>query len=146
MKILFLDVDGVLNCRPDYAVRYPGMKSVLLVNQLLVERLQQVLKDTGAQVVLSSTWRKTRGGREFLEECGIPILDVTDCNGPKRGDEIQRWINLHAPMSLDFTYAIVDDDSDMLDHQLPRFVLTEFATGLTEQAAYRLTYKLNNAG
>ena len=145
MKILFLDVDGVLNCKPDYDARYPDMNSVLLINQLLVERLQQVLKDTGAQVVMSSTWRKTRGGREFLEECGIPILDITDCNGPRRGDEIQRWIDLHSPMD-DFTYAIVDDDSDMLDHQLPRFVRTEFETGLTEQAAYRLTYNLNNTG
>lgn len=139
MKILFLDVDGVLNKASDYAVRIEGAKSCLLVNQHLVDRMQQVLEDTGAKVVLSSSWRNLQGGREFVEECGIPIIDETD-NGPgKRGDQIQRWLDSHPEVE---TYAIVDDDSDMLDHQLPHFVLTEFETGLTKQAAYRLAYKL----
>ncbi len=139
MKVVFLDMDGVLNKAPDYQVRIEGQRSVLLVNQKLVERFKEVLKDTGAKVVLSSSWRAIRGGREFVERVGIPVMDVTD-NGPgKRGDQIQRWLDAHPEVE---TYAIVDDDSDMLDHQLPNFVLTEFVTGLTEQAAYRLTYKL----
>lgn len=139
MKVVFLDMDGVLNKAPDYQVRIEGQRSVLLVNQKLVERFKEVLKDTGAKVVLSSSWRATRGGREFVERVGIPVMDVTDSGPGKRGDQIQRWLDAHPEVE---TYAIVDDDSDMLDHQLPHFVLTEFVTGLTEQAAYRLTYKL----
>lgn len=141
MKVLFLDVDGVLNKAPDYQVRIEGQRSCLLINQRLVSRLKKVLKDTGAKVVLSSTWRILHGGREFVESCGIPIMDETDNGGGKRGDQIQRWLDAHPEVE---TYAIVDDDSDMRDEQLPRLVLTEFATGLTETAAYRLTYKLGS--
>ena len=138
MKVLFLDIDGVLNKASDYEVIVGGNYSLLRVNQCLTERLKKVLNNTGAKVVLSSSWRLLKGGREFVEECGIPVMDVTD-NGPgKRGDMIKRWLDSHDVV----TYAIVDDDSDMLVEQLPHFVLTEFVTGLTEQAAYRLTYKL----
>lgn len=138
-KILFLDIDGVLNKESDYEVHIERSRSGLRVNRRLVERLQQILKDTGAKVVLSSSWRNIQGAREFLEKMGISIRDETD-NGPGcRGDQIQRWLDAHPDVE---TYAIVDDDSDMLNTQLPHFVLTEFVTGLTEQAAYRLTYKL----
>jgi len=139
MKVLFLDIDGVLNKAPDYLVRFPDQRTPYLINQKLLDRLKKVLEDTGAKVVLSSSWRVMQGGRDFVEECGIQILDITD-NGPgKRGDQIKRWLDAHPEVE---TYAIIDDDSDMLDEQLPHFVLTEFVTGLTEQAAYRLTYKL----
>ncbi len=137
--VVFLDVDGVLNKAPDYAVRIEGQRSCFLVNQRLVDRFIKVLEETGARVVLSSSWRVMRGGREFIEHVGIPIQDVTDNKGKKRGEEIQRWLDAHPEV---VRYAIVDDDGDMLDHQLPHFVLTEFETGLTKQAAYRLTYKL----
>ena len=83
---------------------------------------------------------KPREAIDFLEECGIPIYDCTD-NGPgERGDQIQRWLDSHDVEK----YAIVDDDSDMLDHQLRYFIQTEMMYGLTDNLAYRLAYILGD--
>lgn len=139
MKVLFLDIDGVLNKHEDYLVRCEGQNSILIMNVTLVRRLEKILEETDAKVVLSSSWRNIQGGREFVEHMGISVMDETD-NGPGcRGDQIQRWLDAHPEVE---TYAIVDDDSDMLDHQRKHFVQTEFTYGLTEGLAYRLQYKL----
>lgn len=44
----------------------------------------------------------------------------------KRGHEIQKVIDIFKIP----TYCIVDDDSDMLDHQLQFFVKTDFQKGI----------------
>lgn len=140
MKVLFLDIDGVLNAAPDYLVwsDSEGGRG-LIVNVHRVERLKKILEETDTKVVLSSSWRLMAGGREFVEKVGIPVMDVTDNGEGPRGEQIQRWLDAHPEVE---TYAIVDDDSDMLDHQRPHFVQTEFQYGLTEGLAYRLAYKL----
>jgi hypothetical protein len=50
MKIVFLDIDGVLNCRKTANPR----KFPFIVDQTLLERLNRLLQSTGAQVVLAS--------------------------------------------------------------------------------------------
>lgn len=147
MKILFLDVDGVLNKTSDYEVIMPD-NHVLRLNTVLVGRLKRVLEVTDAKVVLSSTWRLTEGGREFLEASGIPIMDRThDPEKDKvRGHQIQRWLNAYKAKLGVESYAIVDDESDMLYYQLYHLVQTETEFGLTGRKAYQLAYKLGYRG
>ena len=45
-----------------------------------------------------------------------------------RGDEIAAWLTAHPKVK---EWAIVDDDSDMLPEQLPRFVKTDGNEGLS---------------
>ena len=53
MKIIFLDIDGVLNC-----TRTPNpRKFPYIVDQGLLKRFLTLRERTGAEVVLASTWR-----------------------------------------------------------------------------------------
>ena len=50
MKVIFLDVDGVLNSAQDgYSIR--------LKTDSHLKLLQYIVKETGAKIVLSSSWR-----------------------------------------------------------------------------------------
>lgn len=140
MKVIFLDVDGVLNCARDYEVFMDG-DGFFRINKILVERLQKIVDSTGCKLVLSSSWRKLQGGPEFVEQMGLTLYGSTDDMGKCRGEEIQRWLDIHPEVTQ---YVILDDDSDMLQHQLPNFVQTDFEHGLTVALAYRAKYKLLN--
>jgi hypothetical protein len=53
MKVIFLDIDGVLNTSKNRNPR----KLPYVVERRLVNRLKRVLAKTRAKVVISSTWR-----------------------------------------------------------------------------------------
>jgi hypothetical protein len=58
MKVVFLDIGGVLNCK---ATRNPR-KLPYVVDAKLLKRFHRLLERTGAKVVLSSTWRYDPAG------------------------------------------------------------------------------------
>jgi len=139
MKVLFLDVDGVLNSLKT------GGRYALKRNCL--RRLQKIVEDTGCKIVLSSTWRKDEYAlkrlRRVLRYRGIQIYSTTPIFDKEiRGLEIQAWL-VSNPSDDGYQFAIVDDDSDMLDHQLPHFFQTDPEHGMTDTIAYRITYHLN---
>lgn len=144
-KILFLDVDGVLNSLTSggrYALKRPCLK-----------RLENIVKETGCEIVLSSTWRKDQYALKRLKRVlayrGLEISSITpdfaDVNHLVRGDEILEWmvLNLTIDEWRSVKYAIVDDDSDMLERQLPHFFQTDPQYGMTDIIAYRIAYHLN---
>ena len=53
MKIIFLDVDGVLNCKSSKS-RCGGF---LGIDDSKVKLLKEIIDITGAKIVLSSSWR-----------------------------------------------------------------------------------------
>jgi histidinol phosphatase-like enzyme len=53
MKVIFLDIDGVLNCHKTPNPR----KFPYVIDDGLLARFRQLIERTGASVVLSSTWR-----------------------------------------------------------------------------------------
>lgn len=184
-KILFLDLDGVVNshdfllgkhnANKNHEILPPTKKerafakklrkhykgSVEMTINWVVRDLRQVdpkaiallerfLKESGAGVVISSSWRK---GHSIPALQGIltyhgftgTILDVTPEDVPipagftkyERGHEIQAWLDLNPEVT---NFVILDDDSDMA-HLHDHFVKTKFKTGLTEanvEAALRL--------
>lgn len=144
MKIIFLDVDGVLN------MHISG--GLYALNRKRVQLLEKLIKETGAFIVLSSTWRKdTKAFKKLSRNLGyrgLKIYDVTPDfsfkkNGERayRGHEIQDWLNLHPEVEQ---YVIIDDDADMLDSQLRNFVQTDGNIGLTDTLVYRAKYILEN--
>lgn len=126
-KVLFLDIDGVLN---NAASMSEGVH--IIPEKCLMVR--DICWRTGAKVVISSTWRVGRSLDELqqifrLMGLGGLIVDITPWHktGP-RGDEIDHWLKDNTKTKQ---YAIVDDDGDMLEKQMPYFVKTEGIVGLT---------------
>jgi Swiss Army Knife RNA repair-like protein len=137
MKAIFLDIDGVLNSR-----RTPNPRKLPYVIQPdLLARLGRVLEQTGAEVVLSSTWRYDPAGLFTAKRWGIPFVDVIpDLPGRPRRDEILAWLDAHAEVDR---FAVIDDEDDELD-ELPLFQPSP-ATGLTDDVADRVAAYLDGA-
>lgn len=158
MRIIFLDIDGVLN---SWASSY----------KITTEKLQllnDLIKQTDAKIVISSSWRiGSSNVKEFLKnkfkkddfrldnfkdatnrECiqnifyNDNIIDLTDTFGPSRGDEIQRWLDNHSD-DVDL-YVILDDSSDMLDGQLEHLVQTDTYYGITDREVHLASLILCN--
>lgn len=142
MKVLFLDVDGVLNSTPDYLVRteHGGFP----INMGKIDILKDIIDATGCEIVVSSAWRKSDLFFHLLKCLPKTPLDKTPVfNSGCRGEEIKLWLDENKGVE---SYAILDDDSDMLPEQLPYFVQTELDYGLTKGLAYRVKYILNKGG
>lgn len=121
MKVLFLDIDGVLNNNHTLE-RFEG---ALGIDPAMVKSLKFILYQTKAKVVLSSTWRLYPSAKAEVERVLAPyeVIDVTpDNNGlTSRGTEIQQWLDAHPEVER---YAILDDNEDFLEHQKPNFFQT----------------------
>lgn len=152
MKILFLDIDGVLNSRA-WAERH-GDGWNRRLDPLALEQLQRVIYAVpDLKIVASSSWRigKTHSGlRGALIESGMSpritnlIVDHTpSLPFPRhRGDEIGAWLNGVGPAFAShfgppLHFAIVDDGDDMGDHK-DRLVQTRWEDGLTAADADKL--------
>lgn len=119
-KVLFLDIDGVLNILSEGRDKYGQ-----IFNKHFEDNLRKIVETTGADIVISSTWRLS--GLDFIrnmwKERGIAgnVIDVTPTTKERiRGVEIDMWLKRH---DVD-TYVIIDDDSDMLPEQMPYFIKT----------------------
>lgn len=130
MKIIFLDIDGVLNCYGDF--KKPD--EIYVLNKLMIRRFHRIVKQTGAEVVLSSTWRLYDKHMAYLRENNVNFIDVTiDLKVPysirygRRGAEIEVWLKEHKDVER---YVILDDVWDFLDEQRPFFIQTDWCNGL----------------
>lgn len=148
MKVIFLDVDGVLNNNAyiqfmvdHLRVQRPGYH---LLDPLCVMRLNKIVAATGAELVLSSTWRILYTVDEFnmvAGRQGVPkIIDSTERHvRPPRGKEIQTWLDAHDEVE---TFIILDDDDDMA-HLRDRLVLVKNWIGLQDQDVEKAINMLN---
>lgn len=154
-KILFLDVDGVLN---DVATLEAD--GVTDMHPAFVRNLGRILQETECRIVVSSAWRLGGIGptSDFQKAlmCACTGKDrftkVTNALAGRtphlpdghRGSEIKEWIEKY-----DFkgTFVIVDDEGDMQPYT-DRLVKTLFSgpegkTGLTTAHADRIIAMLN---
>jgi hypothetical protein len=113
MKVVFLDIDGVLNCsRTDNPRKFP-----YVVDRLLFNRFKTLLDRTLCTVVLSSTWRYDPVGLLAARHYGIPFEDVTpDLPHQPRNEEVLAWLENR---KVD-RFIVIDDEDDDLD-DLPLF-------------------------
>lgn len=141
MKILFLDIDGVMNNArsSQTADRY------LPIEPYAVLLLDRIIQATGCQVVLSSSWRHMLDWKDMMKRFmpSVEFLDKTPrVDGGFRGDEILKWI-------IDFeeknerveVHAILDDNLDF--HRDQPLFKTSWPTGLTEEIAQAVIAHLN---
>jgi hypothetical protein len=124
-KVIFLDIDGVLNCK-----RTPNPRKLpYVVDPALLARFKRLVERSGADVVLSSTWRYDPAGLFSAKHWGIPFADVIpDMPKRPRRDEILAWLEQHPDVDR---FVVIDDDDDELD-ELPLFQPSH-RIGLTEK-------------
>jgi len=139
MKIIFLDIDGVLNSASSclalggypQARSYPGGGHWELFDPIACAVLRKIVGTTGANCVLSSTWRSMGAVyvAQLAQHLRVPIVGVTRCDkgDEPRGEQIDDWLVEHPEVSR---YIIIDDNSDMLPHQEEFFVHVNGAYGL----------------
>lgn len=103
MKIIFLDIDGVLN---DTLTTAREPHGCIGIDDDKVKRLRKIVKKTGACIILTSTWRI--GWEHEEDQCsdlakymnrklrreGLHIIGKTD-HMADRGQEIREWLNKH---------------------------------------------------
>lgn len=142
MKVLFLDIDGVVNSREMLLKeeKLYGIPKTLGIYQELADLVIDIVKQTGAKIVLSSYWRGTERLEQQIVNTIGTFYDRTPYLGTIRGKEIQAWLDNHAGIEA---YAILDDDSDMLDSQKDNFFQTTFEKGITREIADNIIKHLN---
>lgn len=133
MRVIFLDVDGVLNNKATIAM------GVHLDNQKLV-MLSRFVDEYDLDVIISSSWRgawEIQDLKEVLRVAGFKAIHKIVGYTPRgfgfacRGEEIQSVLDANKDKIE--SYVIFDDDSDMLESQEANFVQTTFDIGLTYQ-------------
>lgn len=144
MKVVFLDIDGVLNSVRS-CIAYDGYpwqgdtdeeREWHKFDQVAIALLRVLVRESGAVCVLSSTWRLGREDFTPLEEVlGVPIVGKTrDTVGEEsRGEEIDHYLKKNKDVT---SYVILDDDVDMLPYQMERFVWVDPHIGLTHKEVY----------
>lgn len=138
MKILFLDVDGVMNCQDTF--RKDG-NAIFPIDQYMAFLVGKIVLETGCKVVLSSSWKHHKESVEHIHKRIVDIYDVTPDIGQVRGDEIKAWLD-NSKYKVD-RYAILDDNSDMLPEQMPNFFKTQWLVGITDDIAKAVIEHLN---
>lgn len=139
-KILFLDIDGVVN-NPNTKQKHGPFRGI---DPKLAKIVKRIIKETKCDVVLSSTWRLDEDSREHVREKVCDFIDRTyDSKSGHRGDEIIEWLNRNGNF-MSHDYAILDDDSDFYAWQ-PLF-RTDHRTGITEEIADKVIAHLRRRG
>jgi len=187
MKVIFLDIDGVMNSQVFYHERYKRRwlkldtykwwlkskaryirngfkhKPVSLANHVIPpERfefphtfgrlksetdklkwrwLSEFCNEHDYKICVSSVWKnnfKNDGEwNKALVNLGFNddiFVGITGNRKSIRGEEIKEWIDNNNVEA----YAIIDDDSDMLDEQLVSFFHVDGYYGLTPNTLYKI--------
>lgn len=151
-RFIFLDIDGPINTgRNDYLDpdRYGHH-----FDDMAVQNLRKIVEETGAKVVVSSSWRhigldRIRG---IWSDWGLPG-EIVGCTPGlwedgrfliTRGEEIQKWLEENA--TDDYAYVILDDmdDSEATGDQKKLWIQINPHTGISKEDASRAVEILNN--
>lgn len=155
IKVIFLDIDGVLNSRAyDRKRDWNGQTDI---DETRLPLVKQIVEKSGAKIVLSSTWRqhwdrdpqKCDVDGEYIDRTfakyGLRVYDKTPDLGicAARREEILRWLADTAEKIA--AYVIIDDDRFGWEELSDHVVKTDpvFHLGLERETAKRAIAILN---
>ena len=163
-KIIFLDIDGVLNTERWYTQinkNTPKDRFGYAFDPVAVDNLSKIIAESNADIVVSSSWKcfGIDGMQEMWKERNLPgkIIDITPNNISDdmllnmnldeldevaiRGHEIEEWLSLHGKNVSH--YVILDDIDSFLNIQKTHLVLTNPIVGITEEDVTKAISILN---
>ena len=140
MKVIFLDIDGVLNTKETYDNMYRtnGFLSAMEVpiDKFRLEYLKTIIDETDAKIVLSSSFRhffikeegkiiptsiKGKNLHNWFLKYGIDIYDITPTNGYTREEEIKEWLINNEEVE---DFIIIDDDPTIFEDLSSKLIQT----------------------
>ena len=139
MKVIFLDIDGVLNSEEFFIMRHhsaedkKGWTEKDDIDPYAVKLLNQITEVTNAVIVVSSAWREGRTVdwlSGFLRGVGVraKVIGRTASFSRERRDEVGYWLKDEPDVE---SFIILDDEFDWGELS-DRFVKTSWKTGLTQ--------------
>lgn len=158
MKIIFLDIDGVLNSDRSVLASSGHCLSRLNLDALdpiALSILRRLLKKSGAKIVFSTSHRNDpviadNFAATFAKATDLEAYIWPGSNGlshitptilenvkKRRGEEIQKWIDAYEKSAgEELIYLIFDDSGGMLESQHRNFILVDAAVGLSASNYY----------
>ncbi len=151
MKVIFIDIDGVVNCNEDFGGRgkpNPTIGGLMGIAGARVRKLKKIVEATDAKIVLVSSWKRhyvqyinTKDDmygkylRNKFRKFSLDIFDTTLDYETKgswyRGTGIFNWLAKHEVENW-----IVLDDEIFCDYEETikrHLVKTSYLTGLTDE-------------
>lgn len=132
-KFIFLDIDGVINSNLFYSERTQDKR----YNDWIKEHPQRIAWNA-CNIDPRAVERLNR-----LTDATGAIHDITPyMRSRHRGSEIQEWLD---EQTEPYRYVIFDDDTDMLDSQLPYFIQSDWLKwGLSDEDVEQAIHILND--
>jgi len=138
MKLIFLDIDGVLNTSETFKKRYYDYKKTgvynLEIDEFRLNYLKEIIEKTNAKIVLSSTWRgyfkkidekivpvhyKGEQLKNMFEKYELDIYDITSYDKNRyRENEIMEYLEKKEDVE---SFIVIDDEC----YDLKKFVDNE---------------------
>jgi len=145
MNVIFLDIDGVLNCAEFRREKLRSRDFSVNMEAHCIARLKTIVQAVGASIVLISSWRKywMRGGsvdsagqriETALAQFGLSVYDKTPVlPDGSRSQEVEQWL---ADNRCVDQFVILDDNDFGWSGRLrAHWVHCDDATGLTDSQA-----------
>jgi len=150
MKIIFLDIDGVLNTQETFEQIYleykKNGKRRLEIDTKKVEYLKEIVEQTGALLVLASSWKiffAKQGGKvlaqnskyeellKILQNYNLFIYDTTyQGMYQSKAKEIKDWLKNNEVES----FIILDDETEDLGNLAENYLIkTRFSKNAEEE-------------
>lgn len=172
MKIIFLDVEGVLNTKEtrERAYQKYGYNPLmdLEIDEFRLIYLKEIIDKTNSKVVLSSSIRRffikeenevfptTLKGKKLYDKLlkyDIQLYDITPISGDNKEESIKSWLSSRDDVD---SFVIIDDNPLQFDEYLDRLIQTsekrqnyllsfmKFSIGLCEEHIEQAVGMLNS--
>ena len=144
MKIIFLNIDGVLS-NDNHTYHYGNN----YIDDNLLNLFAAVVKSTSSEVVLSSIWKnstnKVSSLISKLSKYNIKILEIISPLGQNwinPSEEIKKWLQNHPQVTK---YVIIDNSLELFDSFKENLFATDPELGITEVLALDIIDHMNYA-
>lgn len=168
-KIIFLDIDGVLNSEDWFNKFIMNVKSGNtyngqnnMIDPDAINRVVKICKETGARIVISSSWRLntiTETIKDMYRYVDfLPLLKYIVGITPRispgcYGKEIQSWIDncknnseyTNTEIENKIKYIIISNSTEILDSQMNNFIQTKTSYGITDDIANTIINMFKNS-